>query len=173
MKWSYMVRIFGVLGVKSPLVCQFWTACLLMFRALLRISHIVPLAHTLRWSDLKFKDWGVLVCIRSAKSLPDEGLSIPLARVSDIRFCVCHWLKKLYVKRDNCTVFPLLDFPCFRGLLKLYVLKSHIHKHLTSHSFRRGGATFLSNLGVPLSYIKDRGGWKSNCVYRYCPPRWR
>lgn len=85
---SYIVRIFDVLGSKSPLVSQFWTACLLMFRALFCISHIVPSDHTLRWSDVKFKDWGVLIVVRLAKFLLKEGLSIPLACISEERYCV-------------------------------------------------------------------------------------
>lgn len=46
-------------------------------------------------------------------------------------------------------------------------MKAHISARLTSHSFRRGGASFLLSSGIPLSQIKERGGWKSNCVITY------
>lgn len=95
MLWSYLKKLYRGLCFKSPLEVQFWTACILMFGSLLCISHIVPSQHTLRWYEVKFKKWGVLLNIRSAKCLPTEGLCIPLAQAVDKRFCVCHWLKKL------------------------------------------------------------------------------
>lgn len=34
MLWSYLKKLYGVLNFNSPLMLQFWTACILMFRAL-------------------------------------------------------------------------------------------------------------------------------------------
>lgn len=46
-----------------------------------------------------------------------------------------------------------------------------LNARLTSHSFRRGGASFLASVGIPLNQIKIRGGWKSDCVKKYiCEP---
>lgn len=164
---SYLKKLYGVLRFDTPLIKQFWTACILLFRALLRVSHIIPSDHTLCWSDVKFKRWGVLLYIRSAKCIPREGLVIPLAFTQDKRFCVSSWLKKLFLSRSGCTVFPMLDYSSFRGLLKVNLIRAGVTVHLTSHSFRRGGASYLANMGVSVNQIKDRGGWKSDCVYKY------
>lgn len=42
-----------------------------------------------------------------------------------------------------------------------------INDKILSHSFRHGGATFLSTIGMPVDKIKERGGWASNAVYKY------
>ena len=44
--------------------------------------------------------------------------------------------------------------------------------NLGSHSLRRGGATWLSSIGVPLEAIKDRGDWRSSCVEKYVREQW-
>lgn len=67
MRWCYFKMLYKKLHPSSPIYGQFWTACLLMFRTLLWVSHVIPSDHTLYWSDVKFKKWGVLLCIRSAK----------------------------------------------------------------------------------------------------------
>ena len=40
-------------------------------------------------------------------------------------------------------------------------------ENLSSHSLRRGGATYLAALGVPLEEIKKRGDWASWTVLLY------
>lgn len=44
-----------------------------------------------------------------------------------------------------------------------------INANLSSHSFRRGGATFLSAIGFPLAAasLKECGGWASDAVLKY------
>ena len=58
----------------------------------------------------------------------------------------------------------------FMSVLGQCVLKSGIQARLSGHSFRRGGATWLSRLGVPLDIIKQLGYWSSDAVARYIEP---
>lgn len=168
MRWCYFRRMFDHICLSTPVYCQFWTACLLMFRALLRISHVICSDHSLFWSDVKFKKWGVLLCIRSAKCRYSGVHEIPLASLPEAnRFCVVYWLKRLFLSKKGDVVFPLLNYSNFRSMLKFSLLRAHVHVHLTSHSFRRGGASFLSSVGVPINQIKVRGGWKLDCVKKY------
>lgn len=166
-RWSHIKRIYNQLCLVNPIYCQFWTACLLMFRALLRISHIIDSDHTLYWSDVRFKKWGVLLSIRSAKCRYSGIHEIPVASICDKRYCVVHWLKRLYMSKQREVVFPLLSYSNFRSMLQLTLLKARLNIHLTTHSFRRGGASFLASIGVPINQIKSRGGWKSDCVKKY------
>ena len=52
-------------------------------------------------------------------------------------------------------------------------LKSHLSRsglppgQYGSHSFRRGGATFALEAGVPLDSIAVMGDWKSDAMYLY------
>lgn len=41
------------------------------------------------------------------------------------------------------------------------------HSLIKGHSFRRGGETWLSKMGVPMDMIKSIGWWASDAVYRY------
>lgn len=166
-RWSHLKRIYNHLYLVKPIYCQFWTACLLMFRALLHISHIIESDHTLFWSDVKFKEWGVLLCVRSAKCRYAGIHEIPIASITDKRFCIVHWLRRLFMSKQREVVFPLLSYSNFRSMLHVSLLRSRLHVHLTTHSFRRGGASFLASVGVPMNQIKSRGGWKSDCVKKY------
>ena len=61
-----------------------------------------------------------------------------------------------------------LSYTVFLKTLKALALRARIDvPNLGSHSFRRGGAAFLASLGMPLASIKDRGNWRSSCVFRY------
>lgn len=58
-----------------------------------------------------------------------------------------------------------MSYNMFSVTLERAISQAGVEANITSHSFRHGGASFLSELGLPLSKIKDRGGWKSNAVY--------
>lgn len=167
MRWSYFSHMYKTVRLSSPLGCQFWSACLLMFRSLLRIPHFIPSEHTLCWSDVRFKEWGVVLCVRSAKCRYSGIHLVPIAEIPNSKLCAVKWLKRLFAVRQGNVIFPLLNYSNFRSLLKFSVLKAHIGVRLTSHSFRRGGASFLSATGLSLPQIKRRGGWESNCVIKY------
>ena len=60
-----------------------------------------------------------------------------------------------------------LSYSEFNSEFKLLVKKSQIQGNFASHSLRRGGTTTLFNVRAPIAYVKDRGQWKSNCVFIY------
>ena len=64
----------------------------------------------------------------------------------------------------------MLTYNAFSKKFKTLILRAGLEGDFASHSLRRGGATFVSMLECPVSQIKDRGGWKSDCVYRYIKP---
>ena len=51
----------------------------------------------------------------------------------------------------------------------LICFKIHVSNSAT-HSVRRGGTTTLFNVRAPIAYVKDRGQWKSNGVFKYITP---
>lgn len=92
-----------------------WVGILILFRSLLRVSHLVDSPHALKRGDVVFKSWGVLLRINSSKTL-----------------------------RNSSPVYiPIV-------------------------SSRNTPA--LASLGVPVSDIKIRGLWSSDCVFRYLSP---
>ena len=63
-----------------------------------------------------------------------------------------------------------LSYSDFISEFKLLVRKSKFQGNFASHSLRRGGTTTLFNVRVPIAYVKDRGQWKSSCVFKYITP---
>lgn len=60
-----------------------------------------------------------------------------------------------------------LSYDKFSKRLKTLVKKVGIQGRFTCHSLRRGSATFLSRLGLPLHDVKMYGDWKSLSVLLY------
>ena len=53
----------------------------------------------------------------------------------------------------------------------LHCLWNRVHRgNFSTHSLRRGGTTAMRAAVVPLSHIKERGQWASDCVFKYIMP---
>ena len=83
---------------------------------------------------------------------------------------------KLLVKRfPKQSSSPLFSTENFNGIsysmflkkFKMILARAGVVGDLRTHSLRIGGATFMSLSGCTVTEIKARGGWKSDCVYRY------
>lgn len=152
----------------------FWACCLLLFRSLLRVSHVVSSPHTLKVSDISWEDKGLLLSVRSSKTSTSLRV-IPISMCKDKRLCAVYWLKRwlgLSKLANSDYVFSLrsgvpMSYSVFSTTLTRVVTQAGIKERITSHSFRHGGASFLSELGLSLAKIKERGGWRSNAVFCY------
>ena len=170
----HLLSMFTAVQSKHELIV--YVASLLLFRCLLRVSHVTRSPHELKWSDVTFHGWGITVHVTSSKTnqYGTYTCDIPVSKVPDKRLCVSHWLR-LFRKESGCVsqfVFRQdgvrLSYTVFLKTLKALALRARIDvPNLGSHSFRRGGAAFLASLGMPLASIKDRGNWRSSCVFRY------
>lgn len=165
-----------------------WACLMLGFRSLLRKSNLVPvsaqdLSHVVRRSDVYFTSDGLRLTVRSSKtrSRNDNDLVIPISFTRNAPcFCAASMLAThisrsprqpedpLFYKLDKLGRYtPLLykDLLCFiKGLAPCIQKKS---SDLGTHSLRRSGATFLSQIGVPLHEIRTVGDWKSLAVLAY------
>lgn len=165
-----------------------WACVMLGFRSLLRKSNLVPnsaneLSHVIRRSDIYFTSEGARVRVRSSKTRRrnESDLIIPISFTRNAPyFCAASMLAThisriprqpddpLFYKIDKTGKWtPLL----YRDLLSFIKgLASSIQKNpseLGTHSLRRSGATFLSQIGIPLHEIKTVGDWKSLAVLAY------
>lgn len=169
-----LLRLYAQLNLSKINNIMFWACCLLLFRTLLRVSHVVTSPHTLKICDVVWDKNGVVLKIKSSKT-SSTLRSIPITKCQDNRLCAVFWLKRwLDLSTPSpsdylFTIYPNvpLSYAVFSSALSRILCKAHIEQNITSHSFRQGGATFLSELGVPLAKIKERGGWRSNAVYSY------
>lgn len=64
----------------------------------------------------------------------------------------------------------LISYALFYKVFKKLCLSAGIEGRFGSHSLRRGGASFMSGVGVPLAEIKDRGMWSSSWIFDYISP---
>lgn len=170
-------KLSSVINLDSEIEVLVWSAILTMYRALLRVSHVVRSEHTLRRSDLEITPWGVIIRIRSAKNMRrnSAGSLIPIVFAPSGALCPARWLVYLFKKFPKSPEAPLfssklwlfISYSKFQSVFKSFCSRANIVGNFASHSLRRGGASALADLGVPLIDIKNRGLWSSDCVYKY------
>ena len=156
-------------------------AMLVSFRALLRKCHVTASDSTILRGDVVFHGWGLMLHIRKSKTVQfgERVHKIPVVRVRDVALCAVHWVEEHFrqcpapaearafrVPRGGYSV-PL-EYSYYLGVIKCICGRSGLDSSLFStHSLRRGGATYLRMCGASLQEIKERGNWKSDVVYQY------
>ena len=156
-------------------------AMLLSFRALLRKCHVTSSDSALVRSDFVFRRWGMLVNVRRSKTIQfrERVLSIPVAAVDDPALCAVYWVRRHF--RDTPAgqgehafrirsrgVSVSMPYPFYLGAIKYLSARADLRPgSFTSHSLRRGGATYLRMCGATIVEIKERGDWRSDAVFEY------
>ena len=173
----HLERIVVVVNFDVELELLVFVAALLMFRSLLRVSHIICSEHTLLRSDVQFNSGGFLLRVRSSKTVRrGEGVNyIPVTKVENKKICAARWLKKLTKLYPGAPGAPLfssvnvksLTYSSFSKTFKRLIERAGLVGDFASHSLRGGGATFMSMVGCSIDEIKSRGQWVSDCVNRY------
>ena len=178
-------------------ICDPWedsgfiAAMLVGFFAMLRKSNLVPAKNSTSISDkhlkrgsFSFTDFGVLLSIQETKTIQfkTRTLDIPLVMCQDSPICPVTALKKhleyfptnsmdspafWLTKKSNDSPSPLTysDFSRISSN-KLAAIGLDTSQY-TSHSLRRGGATFAHQCGAKLESIQKMGDWASLCVLLY------
>ena len=178
-------RIHQQLDLSLPLHIVFWAACLVAFFSFCRKATLVPKSRAdsqdaLCRGDVRFVSRGVVLGIRKTKTIQcgERVLEIPLHEQGDAALCPVAALRAVWGLGQYPSDLPLftfrsadivqtLDYKMFTNLLRSVLSASGIATDLYSgHSLRRGGATYAFERGVPPSYIKLQGDWKSSCWER-------
>lgn len=175
------------LNLTSPLHAAMWSLFLVAFFSFLRKSNLVisnasNSTKVLCLSDLQFTAHGASLDIRETKTIQfkQRKLSIPIPSISGSRLCPISALRNHLLLNQ-----PALNQPLFSVLSAsgssypiTYTLFSSFLKQLISiigydpsgfspHSFRRGGATFAFDCGLPAEVIKMQGDWRSDAYQVY------
>ena len=184
-------RIHSKLKPHSSFDASSWATCLVAFFGLFRKSHLLPTSakhfnpsKQFTKADFQFHPWGILITMRWSKTIQfrERVVCIPLLQIPGSSLCPVQAVTQAFrftVQADsNSQAFTWLD----QSSLKLRVLTyrafiSKLRETLQSagiqaaayagHSFRRGGASFAYQSGVPLELIKVLGDWRSNAVLLY------
>ena len=156
-------------------------AMLLSFRGLLRKAHVTDSDAACRRKDISFHPWGLMISISKSKTIQfrEKVHRIPVAKVRNKELCAVYWVKRHFqecpaprgaqafrVPRNGNSV-PL-SYSYYLSVIKYLCAVAGLDPTLFStHSLRRGGATFLRLCGAPIEVIKERGDWQSDAVFVY------
>lgn len=175
-----LLRLFSKL-TKSYAHTAVRAAMLVCFRALLRKSHVTFSAAHLERRDVVFHEWGMMLSVSKSKTnqFRDRVHQIPIALVKGNSLCAVFWTKVHFRQcpaPPDAAAFRLprmghsvpMSYAYYMQVIKLMCSNSGLNAmEFSSHSLRRGGATYLRMCGASIDEIKERGDWKSNAVYQY------
>lgn len=157
---------------------MFWSALVLSYRCLLRKGHVTASPHNLLRSHVEFTTYGACLKITSSKTIQcrERLVKVPIVKSRGSLLCPIRWLRK-YLSRvpvnPGAPLFLMpkslkpMSYSYFSGRLKRAITEAGLVGRYTSHSLRRGSATYLSRLGLPLHDIKLFGDWRSLSVLLY------
>ena len=175
-----LLRIFDHMS-RAPPHTSVRAAMLLSFRALLRKGHVTHSDLSLVREDFCFKPWGLLLNVVKSKTnqYRERVHKIPVSCVRDTRLCAVYWVRKHF---EECPAEPQsrafrvpkggnsvpLTYKFYLKVIKTIATIAGLDSStFSTHSLRRGGATFLRMSGASLQVIKERGDWSSDAVYLY------
>ena len=147
-----LLSIYNRLNFSKCNHLVFWSALTLAFRCLLRASNYCYSRHTVLVCDLKFTAQGMIVCIRSSKTnqFHEYVSEIPVFANKNSVICPINWLFKMLAMRKPSrgeALFKILKGKKWRPMSATWFNKM-LRKYceipkVTSHSLRRGGASFI------------------------------
>lgn len=188
---AMLMQLHDRLNLASSTDASFWATCLVAFYGMFRKSHLLPISPTsfdarkqLTKADFKIFPWGVLITIRWSKTIQfrERIVEIPLPRIPDSKLCPTSAIINAFTftasaSTTDSQAFNWLDD---RQAVKVFtygafvsILRSHLAalgfdpKLFAGHSFRRGGASFAYQSGVPIELIKALGDWRSDTILIY------
>ena len=158
-----------------------WVCCLCMFFGLLRKSNLVG-CHKILRGDVSFHDHSVQIVVKSTKTRnknidPPRTLSLP--RLMNHRLCpVAAMVYYFSLSKQVPPSAPLCAIPSESGGFNQMSYKTIVDmvksvapvdqvSQYSSHSFRRGGASFMHSVGMSMEQIRFMGDWRSDCFRRY------
>ena len=176
---SDLREMYKCIDVRATGDLVFWAAVTLSFRCLLRKSHVTASPHVLRAGDVSFESRGMVVTVRSSKTIQsrERKFIIPVVESPGCVLCPVRWVRKLMRRLRLSPCDPLfmevspqarpLTYNGYNNQLKAVCAKAGLIGQFSTHSLRRGGATFLSSIGIPLQDIRVYGDWRSWSVLLY------
>ena len=185
-------QILSILNLSCAFDLTFWATCLVAFFSFFRKSNLLitawnkfnPDIHLCR-SDALFHTSGAILSVRWSKTIQfrQKTLQVPLPRIKNSPFCPS---AALMLCLSNCPSYkgplPLFSYSmpggtvalthtAFVSYLRKCLLKTGLDPaQFSGHSFRRGGASFALQCGIPADWIKLQGDWASNAYERYLDP---
>ena len=185
-----LLKLFSQFDFNNHLHVCMRALFLVAFFSFLRISNLVPhqlsdianpQACHLTPSNVTFTSQGALLRITHTKTIQfrERQLEIPLPCIPGSPLCPVTALKQylasvqlpprspLFVCKTQDAYSPILAHQ-YNAFIKASLSAIGFNPaHYSSHSFRRGGATFAFSRDAPTAFIKAQGDWKSDAYLVY------
>ena len=176
-----LLKIRSLLNLDLPVDIVFWAACLVAFFGLLRQNNLFPGSGSrffLRKKDVRRHKHGLLLSLSGSKTVQfrERCLSLPLPCLDPHPLCPVRALASaLRVVGVGPGEAPLFsgsgcDLSRSKFVQRLHSLLQAAGVHPTmysGHSFRRGGASWAFEAGLPGEFIQILGDWRSDAYLRY------
>jgi len=188
---AILLRLFEVLDPSLSEDCTFWALFVIAFFLLARKSNLVPdsvkkfdASKQLTRGDIEVTEDSLLVTLKWSKTNQTGRREVfPLMKMEGSNLCPVMAYGRMLerfpaddaspaflVKRYG--VINTVTYRQFQGRLKKGIEAIGMDpSDFTSHSFRRGGATYAFQCGLTADYIKRLGDWRSDAYLEYidCP----
>ena len=183
-----LVNFYRHMDHSSSLHLTVWACCLILFFTLARLGSILPASSNLKHTNniltserVNFCSEGLVVTLLHTKTIQfgRRRLHIPLLQLDSVLCPVSAYTRCLQAVgfRRHHPAFVFLD----KGKLVWLTTTKFIHtfrlvtskfldadvSSFTGHSFRRGGATWAFQSGVPGELIQVMGDWASDAYKKY------
>ena len=183
---NLLLDIYPHLDLNDPLQAMFWAAALVMFFGTFRKSNLFPDKSGEFCSAKQFTradfvvtpDGSIILNVKYSKTIQFRQRNF-LVQLCKLEHALCPVSAILYAFKlcplhssapaivCNRAGLPM-DSYTFNCLLKKLVKKCGRSPHdYSSHSFRRGSATWALQCGIPGEVIQQMGDWKSDCYRQY------
>ena len=188
---SVLMAIFSQLVFTNSLHVSFWAACTVAFFSFFRKSNLLPESPKgskhpyLTRGDISFSAQGAVVSVQWSKTIQykQRSLVVPLPLIANSPLCPSSSLhmsiksvpgaapaSSPFLYREGGSQ-KVLTYSKFHKFLMTCLNRLHLDsKSYSGHSFRRGGATFALECGVPSELIKTQGDWRSSAYQLYLDP---
>jgi len=185
---TVLLRMHAVMDLTKSFDRALWAAFLLGFYLFARKSNLVPpsqhaydFKRHLARGDIHISDVGLVVLIKWSKTIQagERHILVPVLEVPGSPLCPRAAFVALIngtPAHGNAPAFvysspqglSTLTYSTFVSSLKHLLNKAGLDcKGYSGHSFRRGGASFAFQAGVPGELIQLHGDWRSDAYLRY------
>ena len=183
-----LLKIYHLLDHSNPIHSTIWALFITAFFTLSRKSNLVVSAKIpfnpekqLCRKDITIGQHTATITFRWTKTIQfgNRILKIPLLAIPHSHLCPVKALKAMIKLVPAEPLHPAFAIPCKKSVVPIHYsgLQSAIKtcikaiglnpKKFSSHSFRRGGATWAFRSNVPADLIKVQGDWASQAYMRY------
>lgn len=185
---TILLDIYAVLNLRDPVDVTLWCSFVFSFFLMLRSSQLFPRSMAnkfvnkiIKRRDIVVRGDSLLVNLYWTKTIQfnERKLVLPLGALPSSPLCPLNAFKLMkimtpasqdssaFVLKQQDTLIPIV-YTQFHVLFRQLLQRAgYDGSTFSSHSFRRGGATWAFKNNVPEHLIKLQGDWKSDAFRRY------